>query len=357
MGAPDTKYVNPATINGGFPLPPESEIVREVASRHDLCSSETRIRLPRELGPRAVRRVICVGCDQIYEATRVEDTGEVEASEAIPFTPVLALAPAPDEIDRMLPEGAPAARKPRLRLAISERVPSVRLPSLPKPTLSGADIKLPSVPKLDWRWLSMPVAALVVFVVLSSLQGSEPDPVSAGNEVAASAVGPETSATKEERIGGARRAGGATTPGTAKLINQGTFSLALPKGWGRISPPGGATFAAIAPDGEADVTLWVNRDPKLDFPLFEATSLAQLETLAGSAEVVERNVGPSIDKSSIKIAPAEAPKGAPTYEVVLRGAGKNWYYLATTVMPGAAKSITDAVELIQGSFIPFGGKG
>jgi hypothetical protein len=327
MGAPDTKYVNPATINGGFPMPFEGEIVREVSSRHHVCGSETRIRLPRELGPRAVRRIVCVGCDQIYEATRVEDTGQVEASEAIPFTPVLALAPAPDEVDRMLPEGAPVA-----------------------------DIKLPSVPKLDWRWLSMPVAALAVFVVLSSLQGSEPDPVSTGNEVAASAVGPETSATKEERTGGARRAGGATTPGTAKLINEGTFSLALPKGWGRISPPGGATFAAIAPDGEADVTLWVNHDPKLDFPLFEATSLAQLETLAGSAEVVERNVGPSIDKSSIKIAPAEAPKGAPTYEVVLRGAGNNWYYLATTVMPGAGKSATDGVELIQGSFIPFGGK-
>ena len=136
-----------------------------------------------------------------------------------------------------------------------------------------------------------------------------------------------------------------------------TFSLALPAGWDRVKPAAGATFAAVSSDGTADATLWIRNDPKLDFATFEATSLSQLETLAGSARVVERNVGPAVESSSITLAPKNVPAGSPTYEVVLRGAKDNWYYLATTYQAGAPAEAIEGVDLIQGSFLPLGGKG
>jgi hypothetical protein len=41
--------------------------------------------------------------------------------------------------------------------------------------------------------------------------------------------------------------------------------------------------------------------------------------------------------------------------VVLRGAGDNWYYLATTHQANAPAEAVAAVDLIQGSFVPTGG--
>ncbi len=146
-------------------------------------------------------------------------------------------------------------------------------------------------------------------------------------------------------------------PADAQLVSESTFSLALPAGWDRVKPAAGATFAAISPDGTADATLWIQNDPKLDLATFEAARSTQLETLAGSARVVERNVGPAVESSSITLAPENVPEGSPTYEVVLRGSGDNWYYLATTHQAGAPAEAIAAVDLIQGSFLPFGGKG
>ena len=80
-----------------------------------------------------------------------------------------------------------------------------------------------------------------------------------------------------------------------KFVSESTFSLALPEGWERIDPPAGATFAAVAADGGADATLWITEDPKLEFPTFITESLRQLETLAGSARVVERVPAPTAD--------------------------------------------------------------
>ena len=149
----------------------------------------------------------------------------------------------------------------------------------------------------------------------------------------------------------------AAVPADALLVAESTFSLALPAGWDRVKPAAGATFAAVSSDGTADATLWIQEDPKLDFATFEATSLQQLETLAGSATVVERNVGPSVEASSITLAPKNVPEGSPTYEVVLRASEDNWYYLATTHQASAPSDAIEGVDLVQGSFLPTGGKG
>jgi len=202
-------------------------------------------------------------------------------------------------------------------------------------------------PSLSWHWLSLPVAAVAVVGGLLVLQGGEESdsvpppapPASVPDRANAPSQRPDTAAK---------------VPKDAQLISESTFQLALPAGWKRTTPSGGATFAAVAPGAEADLMLWIEEDPKLDFASFEARSLDQLESLAGSAGVVERNPGPTPETTSITIAPASAPEGAPNYEVLLRSSGDYWYYLATTSQPGASPEATDGIALVQGSFLPQG---
>jgi hypothetical protein len=225
----------------------------------------------------------------------------------------------------------PEVSAPPPRESLRSRLPS--LPSLPD---------LPELPDLpgNWRRVGLPLAAVAVLGVLYLVQGdgdSTPKPSSPAAEVPEPAV-PPTPAVE--------------APGNARLVNGSTFQLALPPGWKRATPSGGATFAAVAPGGEADVMLWIEHDPKLDFATFEARSLAQLESLAGSAGVTARNPGPTPETTSIKIAPTRAPSGAPNYEVLLRASGNNWYYLATTSQPGAGAETLEAIRIIQGSFLP-----
>ncbi len=209
---------------------------------------------------------------------------------------------------------------------------------------------------LDARWLTLPVAALAVFAVLSLVSGdSEPAQPSAEPTAPAdtgkAAIGPKPAARK------ANTSKPAPAPADAQLVSESTFSVALPPAWDRVNPAAGATFAAVSPDGAADATLWVQSDPNLDLATFEANSLAQLEALAGSAEVAERKVGPTVESTSLVLAPKGVPEGSPTYEVVLRAAGDRWYYLATTYQADAPADAVSGVELIQGSFLPHGGKG
>jgi hypothetical protein len=206
------------------------------------------------------------------------------------------------------------------------------------------------------RWLTLPVAALCVFAILTFLNGDDaPAPDTSSSAAVAEpepvAARPDTKAAKGN---GPEKA---AVPADAQFVAESTFSLALPAGWDRVKPAAGATFAAVSADGMADATLWIQNDPKLDFAAFEASSLAQLETLTGSARVVERNIGPSAQSSSLTLAPKDVPAGSPTYEVVLRSAKDNWYYLATTYQAGAPSEAVEAVDLVQGSFLPLGGKG
>lgn len=296
-----------ASTNGGFPLPPDSEPVRLVHTRHDACGGETRVRLPGTVPARAVRRVVCERCAVAFEATATD-----------------------------------AASTP------------ARLIGLPRPSRPWRESA--------WRWISIPLAGALVFAALSLIQGgddvqdapeAQPAPSSAD---AAEARGAGDDSPRVVDVTGGRAAKAAAAE-NAQLVSESTYTLALPAGWDRVSAQGGATFAAVAPGGEADATLWVERDPTLDFAAFEARSLDQLEQLAGSAKVVERTTGPTPEATTIRIA-AEAPAGAPRYEAVLRAAtGDYWYYLATTVQPGASNEAIEAVELLQGSFVPEGAAG
>ena len=85
-----------------------------------------------------------------------------------------------------------------------------------------------------------------------------------------------------------------------------------------MAPEGGATFAAVARDGGADATLWIERDPALDFATFEARSLDQLRSLAGSAQVVERIAAPTPEGTIVRLA-ADAPAGEPEFAVTAAG--------------------------------------
>ena len=294
----DGVYVDRASANGGFPVPPESESVRLVASHHDACAGETRVRLPAPLPSRAVRRVVCERCAEPYWPGRIDDLGI---------------------------EGLSGGRR-------------LSLPSLPQPA---------------WRWVSLPAAAAAVVVGLVLIQSDDDAGTAAPSPAFVQPTGDEASG-RGNGNGGAGRAG---VPGDARLVDESTFQLALPAGWSETAPSGGATFAAAAPEGDADVMLWIEQDPKLDFASFEARSLAQLESLAGSAGAVKRNLGPTPATTTSLLAPTSAPPDAPNYEVLISGGPNDyWYYLATTSQPGAPAAALDGVKLIQGSFTPLGGK-
>jgi hypothetical protein len=315
---PDEKYVNPAEGNGGFPLPAAQGLERLVDSHHSECATTTRMRLPAVLPIAAVRRVVCDTCTEAYEADWVAEVGAQ-------------------------PGGAAA-------LAGGTGLPSFNLPfSLP-------EFEIPGLRGIDSRWLTLPLAALAVFAILSLVRGGEtsaPAPVAgaAKAEHAKAATGHEHAAKQH---GNSKPA---PVPTDAQLVSESTFSLALPAGWDRINPANGATFAAVSGDGTADATLYIQEDPKLDMATFEARSIEQLSGLAGSAKVVEQKLGPTAESSSITLKPEDTPEGAPTYEVVLRSAGDNWYYLATTYQATAPADAIAGVDLIQGSFLPVGGKG
>ena len=91
--------------------------------------------------------------------------------------------------------------------------------------------------------------------------------------------------------------------------------------------------------------------PQLDFPTFEAGSLAQLRTLAGSAHVATRVAAPTPEATIVRLA-ADAPAGKPAYAVTLRVSGPYRYYLATTLEPNASPAAAKGVELLSNSLTP-----
>jgi pyruvate/2-oxoglutarate dehydrogenase complex dihydrolipoamide acyltransferase (E2) component len=276
------------------------------------------VSIPSALPVRAVRRIFCAHCERLCEAAAVSE----------------------------------------VRPGFGERIRSM-IPSLPAVSLPSVSLPAPAERfGVDTRWLTLPIAAIAVFAVLSLLNGDDsPAPAPAPTAAAAKPDRAPADAKSDAKAHKANAPEKAAVPADAQLVAESTFSLALPAGWDRVNPAAGATFAAVSSDGTADATLWIQENPKLDFATFEASSLQQLETLAGSARVVERSVGPSVQASSITLAPKNVPEGAPTYEVVLRGSGDNWYYLATTYQASAPADAIAGVDIIQGSFLPIGGKG
>jgi hypothetical protein len=252
------------------------------------------VRLPSVVPADAVHRLRCAGCDQPYMTEAVTELGlEGERGTGRLHLPTINLS-----------EGA-------------------------------------------WRFLSVPVAALAVVGGLMLVQRSQDGSGTSGGERAASA---EQFQSAPATAGPASGEGGAASS-EAKLVRGSSFSVALPADWERVPAEGGATFAAVAADGGADATMWIERDPQLDFASFESRSLDQLRSLAGSARVVERVAAPTPEATVVRLA-ADAPPGEPAFEVTLRASGPYRFYLATTVQPDASREAIEGAQTIHGSLTP-----
>jgi hypothetical protein len=385
-------------LNGGFPEPPTDTAIRVVAAHHDACGASTRVRLPSSVPARAVHRFHCSGCAAAFEAARVE---EIELRVG-PNGEVVVPAPTPAPVEISLPEWVAAAEpevaeleaktkpnpkpapakpkvvkpkvvKPKVAKPKAQKAAKVKPPRTPRPKrslapamaklsqLSKVQVSLPQLPKVDtesrsWKLLSIPIAAVFVIGALMLLRGGDaqqaplaPAPPQAQTDGNSAAAAPADGGGKPA-TDSAGNDGPEPTKNT-KFVHESSYSLAMPAGWARVDPPAGATFAAVAANGSADATLWITQDPKLDFPTFISQSLTQLETLAGSAQIVERIPGPTAESTTVRIA-SDAPAGQPTYEATLRVAGPYRYYLATTTQPDPTPDTLNGVELITGSLTP-----
>ncbi len=267
--------------NGGYFEPPAEVAARFVRAHHDACGADTRVRLPETVPARAVRRLRCSGCQQAFETAAATDV-EPETSPAAAATT----------------EAAGGRR--------------FRLPALAKLSADfdprNLNLKLPKVDpeSRSWKLLSIPLAAVAVIAALILLQGDDPAPES--QPISASQAGTDLpdSTTPADNA----KAQGKPAKNN-KLVRGSSYSLALPAGWRRIfTEPAGATFAAASADGGADATLWIDEDPKLDFPQFVDQSLKQLQALAGSAQIVDRVAAPTPRRPSSS-SPPTPPRASP----------------------------------------------
>jgi hypothetical protein len=325
-----------APENGGFPHPAAGQAVRLVRASHQACGQTTLIRVPRALPLRAIRLVTCGHCGQEFECGSVAELGVLSSarrSGGDQAKPSARLA------------GAPAAYS-GLDAPKSTPIGALRARRLSR--LGGGS--LPAIPS----WVGVPVALAAVVGGLLLIQGggsSTPPPQQASTP-APSGAAPQSPAAAPAAPAGGTAAAKAT--GEARLIRGTNYTIALPSGWKETTPSGGATFSASAADGSADATLWIRNDPKLDFPTFEASSLAQLRTLAGSAHVASRVTTPTPEGTTVRLA-ADSPAGEPAYSATLRVSGPYRYYLSTTVQPGAPDAATKGVELLSNSLTPVAG--
>jgi hypothetical protein len=290
----------PAPPNGGFPEPWTGAPVQLIRATHEGCGGTTLVRLPPELPTRAVRVVVCGTCQESFEVDQVEELG--------------ALAPSPKRRER--PTRAPKAK--------AKRAP--RKPSGGRSVLEGR-----------WALLAVPAALAAVIGALLLIQGGD----------SSSTTTPTVVQTQKPAA-----PPGVTAPSpNATLIRGSSYTLALPAGWVRTQPANGATFSAHAADGSGDATLWVQRDPKLNYHTFVQRSLARLRLLAGTAHVVDRVPAPTAEGTIVRLE-ANAPPGKPAYDVTLRVAGAYRYYLATTLQPSASAQALKGVTLVNNSLTP-----
>jgi hypothetical protein len=210
------------------------------------------------------------------------------------------------------------------------RTPSV--PQAPPPRRPGFQSRA-------WRYLSVPVAAAAVVGALALIQGWGKPAGPPASSAAPTAPEPPFRSDDNTVVG-----------------DESSFALALPPGWRRTATPSGATFAAAPTQGGASATLWILREPQLDFEAFESRSLAQLEAIAGSAQVIDRATAPAAAGTVVTLGTAFLP-GEPQHQVTLRVVGDYGYYLATTVEPDARREAVDGADMIHDSFVPVAGSG
>ena len=197
---------------------------------------------------------------------------------------------------------------------------------------------LDTAPGRIWRWISVPIAAAAVIGGLILIQGGDDTTTQTASPAAAAA--------------------GSASKTAAELVSEPGWTLALPDGWKRTPGPSGSAFYAESADGSADATLWIEKDPDLSFGEFTERSLAQLEQLAGSAEVVDQTTGPTLEKTSALLeadAPEDSGTSAP-YTVTLHASGPYRYYLSTAVQPGGPPDVIQEAKLIHSSFVPVPGE-
>jgi hypothetical protein len=239
-------------------------------------------------------------------------------------------------------------------------VPSLSVPKLSMPKLAvrrPQGFRAPSLPGVAppalpaYAAVPLALAAVIGGLVLIQAQSASNGGSSDASALVAAANDASPHASAATPASPAPAASAAAVSTDAKLIRGSNFTVALPPAWKQTTPPSGATFAAASADGGADATLWVRDEPKLDFPTFEASALAQLRTLAGSAHVASRVAAPTADGTVVRLA-ADAPAGKPAYEVTLRVYGSYRYYLATTLQPGASPAAAKGVDLLSGSLTP-----
>jgi hypothetical protein len=241
------------------------------------------------LSAKVVRRVVCDGCQQPYACDHAIDTWVVQPS----------------------------------RLARTQAHSRTRVPGWPRGSRGRA-----------WRYLSLPVAAAAVIGAMALIQGSGESARNSLSSAAPTALEPPFKSAAGPYV-----------------VNESIFALALPPGWHRTSPKNNAAFAAAPSEGGAKATLWILLDPKLDLAAFQSLSLAHLEALAGSAQVVDRGTAPNAEGTVVTLATDSQP-GEPAYEVTLRMAGPYRYYLATTVEPNAPREAVDGAEMLHSSLVP-----
>jgi hypothetical protein len=201
-----------------------------------------------------------------------------------------------------------------------------------------------------WQLASLGLAAAAVIGGLLLIQGGDeqpqtPQPPAA---VAPPSTPPPAPPSKHKQSSGHSNASKHTT-----LVAGSSYHLALPAHWEQVNPPSGATFKAVAPGGDADVTLWIKRDPGLSFDQFVNQSIRQLESLTGSPPKQDLSPAPTAN-DSVATLTADAPSNQPSYEVTLRAAGDYRYYLAKSVQPNASSEAADGAELVRDSFAPEG---
>lgn len=378
-----TRDPAPRLLNGGFPEPSTRLTVKLVRIDHRACGQATIVRVPESVPAEAVRLVVCAGCRQSFEPRRVQTLGILDPgarkralNTGAPYNS-LPMRQRPDSLAALLERAAverpaPAPARPRSRLSAPRvSAPNVALPSLPK-LHRPAMPKRPSLPRPAFRmsvslprlakprlprlgrgeatlpaFVSIPVAFAAVVVGIVAIQGWN-----ASTRVLSAPPAQTTSSASS--VAPPASAGAKADSGNAKVIRGASFTIALPAGWKQTTPASGATFAAAAEDGSANATLWIQNDPGLDYPTFEARSLAQLRALAGSAHVADRVVAPTADATVVRLA-ADAPAGKPAYSATLRVSGPYRYYLGTTIQPGASAVGTKGAELLSNSLTPIGG--
>ena len=147
-----------------------------------------------------------------------------------------------------------------------------------------------------------------------------------------------------------------------QFVEVGGYSLYLPDGWHNSPRPPGSAFAATSADGLATSTLWIRRNPDLDFDGFVKRSKRSLGKLGDNVTVLSKVDGDTVADSSVELG-AEVPLGSDllpadqqlvaTYRVTLRASGPFRFYLATTIQPGAPEDLLGQAQELGHSLRPW----